>query len=195
MRVRPCLKSGCRAQGAPFQTRDAVMLFCLNLPDSRVLGDRLGESAIVTPPLFQEVVDKACRRFPSLGHSEKSARIERLIAAHAWIEAALALIELELPLWRLRRIAYDGGEWHCALSRERELNRLARPLDRGAPSRPRACAADCVCRSPATCGSVKPAERACVSRQSAPDCACQRAVRTMRSKECHLLARLAPARR
>jgi len=102
-------------------SRDAVMLFYLNLPDSRVLGDRLGESAIVTPPLFQEVVDKACRRFPSLGHSEKSARIERLIAAHAWIEAALALIELELPLWRLRRIAYDGGEWHCALSREREL--------------------------------------------------------------------------
>lgn len=30
-------------------------------------------------------------------------------------------MELELPLWEVRRIAYDEGEWHCALSREREL--------------------------------------------------------------------------
>jgi hypothetical protein len=33
----------------------------------------------------------------------------------------MALIDLELPQWQLRRIAYDEGEWHCALSREREL--------------------------------------------------------------------------
>jgi len=26
-----------------------------------------------------------------------------------------------LPLWQVLRIAYDDGEWHCALSREREL--------------------------------------------------------------------------
>jgi hypothetical protein len=44
-----------------------------------------------------------------------------LIAAAAWTEAALALIDLELPQWQLRRIAYDSGEWYCALSREREL--------------------------------------------------------------------------
>jgi hypothetical protein len=24
-------------------------------------------------------------------------------------------------MWQVRRIAYDEGEWHCALSREREL--------------------------------------------------------------------------
>jgi hypothetical protein len=24
-------------------------------------------------------------------------------------------------MWQIRRIAYDEGEWHCALSREREL--------------------------------------------------------------------------
>ena len=39
----------------------------------------------------------------------------------AWTDAALALIDLELPLWQVRRIAYDEGEWYCALSREREL--------------------------------------------------------------------------
>jgi hypothetical protein len=45
----------------------------------------------------------------------------RLIDAEAWADAALALLELELPLWQVRRIAYDDGEWFCALSREREL--------------------------------------------------------------------------
>ena len=39
----------------------------------------------------------------------------------AWTDAALALIDLELPQWQIRRIAYDDGEWYCALSREREL--------------------------------------------------------------------------
>jgi hypothetical protein len=44
-----------------------------------------------------------------------------LIGSGAWTDAALALIDLELPLWQVRRIAYDEGEWYCALSREREL--------------------------------------------------------------------------
>ena len=47
--------------------------------------------------------------------------IERLIESHAWTDAALALIDLELPQWQVRRLAYDEGEWHCALSRQREL--------------------------------------------------------------------------
>jgi hypothetical protein len=44
-----------------------------------------------------------------------------LIEAGALTEAALALINLELPLWQIRRITYDEGEWHCAVSRQREL--------------------------------------------------------------------------
>jgi hypothetical protein len=67
------------------------------------------------------VIDKACRRFPSLAQSERTARLTRLIDVEAWADAALALLELELPLWQVRRIAYDDGEWYCALSREREL--------------------------------------------------------------------------
>jgi hypothetical protein len=51
----------------------------------------------------------------------KTSRIERLIQNAAWTDAALALIDLELPLWQVRRIAYDEGEWYCALSRQREL--------------------------------------------------------------------------
>src|SRR5882724_7629967 len=52
---------------------------------------------------------------------QTAASIERLIHAGAWTDTALALIELELPQWKVRRIAYDEGEWHCALSRQREL--------------------------------------------------------------------------
>ena len=82
---------------------------------------RLLEAPAASPALVREVVDKVCRRFPSLGQCERSARIELLIRDRAWTDAALALIALELPQWQLRRLAYDAGEWYCALSREREL--------------------------------------------------------------------------
>src|ERR1700692_4990920 len=85
------------------------------------LSDRLCTVHAVTKELMSDIVGAACRRFPSMGQTEKTARIERLIASQAWTDAALALIGLELPLWQVRRIAYDEGEWYCALSREREL--------------------------------------------------------------------------
>jgi hypothetical protein len=85
------------------------------------LSDRLRAANSVTSELMSEIIGKACRRFPSMGQTEKTARIERLIGSEAWTDAALALVELELPLWQIRRIAYDEGEWYCALSREREL--------------------------------------------------------------------------
>ena len=70
---------------------------------------------------MSEVIGETCRRFPSMASIEKVAQVERLIASGAWTDAALALVGLELPQWQLRRLIYDGGEWHCALSREREL--------------------------------------------------------------------------
>jgi len=85
------------------------------------LSDRLRDATVVTPALMQEIIGHACWRFQASGPTARTTRIERLIAAAAWTEAALALIDLELPQWQVRRIAYDGGEWHCALSREREL--------------------------------------------------------------------------
>ena len=84
------------------------------------LSDRLRDAPVVTATLMRRSSAR-CRRFPSSRSTAKTARIERLIAAAAWTDAALALIDLELPQWQLRRIAYDSGEWHCALSREREL--------------------------------------------------------------------------
>lgn len=89
--------------------------------DSPDLSDRLRNGHTVTTEFMSEIIGECCRRFPSVGQTEKTARIERLIGSAAWTDAALALIDLELPLWHVRRIAYDDGEWYCALSREREL--------------------------------------------------------------------------
>src|SRR5712671_2724588 len=89
--------------------------------DPGELDDRLRDAHAVTSELIAEVIGETCRRFPSAAQTEKTARIERLIQNAAWTDAALALIDLELPLWQVRRIAYDEGEWYCALSREREL--------------------------------------------------------------------------
>jgi hypothetical protein len=85
------------------------------------LAERLSDAGEVSAALMAEVTGTACRRYPSIGQSGKTARLERLIRSGAWTDAALALIDLELPLWQVRRLAYDEGEWHCALSREREL--------------------------------------------------------------------------
>jgi hypothetical protein len=100
--------------------------------DPGELDDRLRDAHAVTSELIAEVTGETCRRFPSVRQTEKTARIERLIQTAAWTDAALALIELELPLWQVRRIAYDEGEWYCALSRERDLPDW---LDRSVESR------------------------------------------------------------
>jgi hypothetical protein len=89
--------------------------------DSDDLNERLRNADAVTAELMSEVIGASCRRFPSIGQTVKTARIERLMASEAWTDAALALIDLELPLWQVRRIAYDEGEWYCALSHQREL--------------------------------------------------------------------------
>jgi hypothetical protein len=89
--------------------------------DPGALNDRIRSANAATADLVTAVIGETCRRFPSMGQTEKTARIERLIQSEAWTDAALALIDLELPQWQVRRIAYDEGEWYCALSREREL--------------------------------------------------------------------------
>jgi hypothetical protein len=91
------------------------------LHDPRELSDRLRDAHSATAEFISEIVGETCRRFPSMGQTGKTARIEQLIETGAWTDAALALIDLELPQWQVRRIAYDEGEWYCALSREREL--------------------------------------------------------------------------
>ena len=56
--------------------------------------------------------------------SVQDRRIERLgklTEASAWLEAALVILKMELPRWKLRRLVYDDGQWHCALSLRRDF--------------------------------------------------------------------------
>jgi hypothetical protein len=85
------------------------------------LGDRLRNAGYVTSEFLSDIVHASCRRLPSTNQTAKAARVEHLIQSQAWTDAALALIDLELPQWQVRRLAYDEGEWYCALSRQREL--------------------------------------------------------------------------
>jgi len=97
------------------------MLQTITRRDLGALSEHFRGASEVDANLFTEVIGAACRRYPSLGQSGKTARVEQLIQSGAWTDAALALIDLELPFWQVRRLAYDDGEWYCALSREREL--------------------------------------------------------------------------
>jgi hypothetical protein len=87
----------------------------------RELAERLRDLDTVTPELFSDVIRAACQRLPSVRRTKQFERLEHLIQSGAWTDAVLALLELELPQWQLRRVAYDAGEWHCVLSRQREL--------------------------------------------------------------------------
>jgi hypothetical protein len=85
------------------------------------LDDRLRDVHAVTAELMSQIIAETCRHYPPICRTRKSVGIERLIQSGAWTDAVLALIDLELPQWQVRRIVYDEGEWHCALSRQREL--------------------------------------------------------------------------
>src|SRR6185503_8089408 len=85
------------------------------------LGDQFRNAGYVTAEFLTDIVRATSRRLPSAKQNARAARVEHLIKSQAWTDAALALIDLELPQWQVRRLAYDDGEWYCALSRQREL--------------------------------------------------------------------------
>ena len=89
--------------------------------DHELLLNRLDEEVRLAPKpalhLFAKIIGSACRHVPIINRSKKAGRIERLVDAEAWTDCALALIELELPGWQMRRLVYEGGEWLCSLSR------------------------------------------------------------------------------
>ena len=93
--------------------------------DHELLLDRLDEEVRLAPKpalhLFAKIIGSACKQIPILNRSKKTGRIDRLIDAEAWTDCALALIELELPGWQMRRLVYEGGEWSCSLSRQPNL--------------------------------------------------------------------------
>ena len=85
------------------------------------LMEQLRLAPALTPNLIGAVIADACTRLPMLHRAGMAARIDQLIEAGAWSDAALALIELELPAWKLRRLIYEDGEWFCSLSKQPNL--------------------------------------------------------------------------
>jgi hypothetical protein len=73
----------------------------------------------VTPQLMSDVL-AACGT-DATGPTPAVSRVRRLIEAHAWTDAALALVELGLPRWQIARLIFEEGEWHCALSKHCQL--------------------------------------------------------------------------
>src|ERR1019366_8023684 len=106
----------------PMLLWDGVML---SDPKHEDRLDRLTEQLRLAPALTRDLISNviadACIRFPVLHRAGKAARIDRLIEAGAWSDAVLALIELELPAWKLRRLVYEDGEWFCSLSKQPNL--------------------------------------------------------------------------
>jgi hypothetical protein len=100
---------------------DAMFLHSQRSGQLATLAAQIGAAEEATTQLFSEIVIATARRLWIPGEAAKAAQLHDLIEAGALTQAALSLIELELPLWKLRRIAYDEGEWHCAMSRQREL--------------------------------------------------------------------------
>jgi hypothetical protein len=89
-------------------------------PQSRLrdVQDQLRRARVVTPDLMSKVVAAACSRIAMPSCAGKAAQIHRLIELKAWTEAALALVELEVPQWRLRRLVNEEGVWLCSLSKQ-----------------------------------------------------------------------------
>ena len=84
------------------------------------LEEQLRSADAITPGMMSEVIADACARFGALGSAAK-AWVDRLIESGAWTDATLALVELELPHWKLRRLLYEDGEWFCSLSKQPRL--------------------------------------------------------------------------
>lgn len=80
-------------------------------------GDMLRPEPIAISDIFHKIIADTGVRLRASRGAVAFARIDQLVEAAAWTDAALALIEIELPSWRVRRLACEDGEWVCSLSR------------------------------------------------------------------------------
>ena len=74
-----------------------------------------------TLDLLAKIIGGAGSRPSLLAKAKTFNRLIEFAKIGAWTEAAFALIALELPLWRVRRLAYEDGEWLCSLSYQLNL--------------------------------------------------------------------------
>lgn len=93
------------------------MLLVPNLVDPLDrLAQRIHLAAAPDRNLLGALMTNGCVRLHALKATTRTRRLESLLDAGAWTEAAIALVELELPAWSFRRLALDDGMWFCSLS-------------------------------------------------------------------------------
>lgn len=80
------------------------------------LREQLRGATVLTPELVSGVIAQACGQRAVSNSSVSANWFHRLIEAHAWTDAALALIDLQTR-WKLRRFVHEGGAWSCMLCR------------------------------------------------------------------------------
>src|SRR5262245_35590810 len=86
----------------------------------RELQQELHRAHTITPGLVADVIARACPRLQAQ-QPAASATVIRLIESGAFADAALAMLDLELPQRKLRRLIREDDEWHCSLSERLEL--------------------------------------------------------------------------
>ena len=84
--------------------------------DLRELQEQIRRAHTITPALMADVIGRACPRLQAQQRTAE-ATVIRLIESGALADAALALLDLELPQWKLRRLIREDDEWHCSLSK------------------------------------------------------------------------------
>lgn len=79
-------------------------------------------NASATSPIsIADHIAAHCQEVDRTGVPDRVERILQLAATGAWTDATLALLELEQPQWKLRRLVHEDGEWFCSLSRRPDL--------------------------------------------------------------------------
>jgi hypothetical protein len=112
-----CPLIGCDRMFKKRSPRTGAMSFDPNHGEHlRELQEQIHRARTMTAQLMAQVIARACARLQAQQQTA-NARVTRLVQSGASTDATLALLELELPQWRLRRLIYDHGEWHCSLSK------------------------------------------------------------------------------
>lgn len=122
------------------------------------IAARVSEASQATDDLMSAVMKEAYTESANVSE-HIPAQIEKLISARAWTDVGLALISNRLPKWKLRRVVYDEGQWHCALSLQPELPEwLDQAIETSHPDLPLAILKGCVealSQSPSPSGATR----------------------------------------
>ena len=76
------------------------------------LQQQIEEANSSSCQLMSDVIAQSCERFSAESNARGANRIQQLIEREAWTDAVLALIDLELPQWKLRHLVRG---WPVAL--------------------------------------------------------------------------------